>query len=183
MSGRQPLCDDVDDADHALLDELTSLRRVQALSFHPVKLNIKHSNFIQSNVPSTSDFLHSMMCELKNQQVKTTRYLERIIPVCMTTTCKRDDLMSAFSQILQPYITSAGQCRQYSLVVKITNNDVLGKDLISEMIADIMIGWYQTECADVVILVNVIRGLCCISVAINYFQLAKYNVARICANS
>ncbi|XP_013386078.1 THUMP domain-containing protein 1 [Lingula anatina] len=164
---------------HTLKETDSSQRRFQV-----VESGAKNVIFIRTTLEDPCHLVHAILSDLQETKQQKARYIMRMLPIA--TTCKAvlekvlESVESAFDAELGP--STAGQ--SFYIMAKIRNNNSFSTAGISKEIAGTIITMnsknsvdYQNP--DIVVLVEILKGNCCMSIVRDYFKFKKYNLHEV----
>ena len=153
--------------------------------FQNVDCKAKNCIFIKTTLDSPTELAHAIFTDLETNKVQKTRHAIRMLPI--TTTCKAvmKNIEEAAETLFKPYFeTEFGIGVKYTSVCKIRNNQNISRmailpnlgRIIKEMNPLHMLCYDEPE---LVILVEVLRNICCLSVVKGFFKFRKYNLHEV----
>ncbi|KAL0276557.1 UNVERIFIED_CONTAM: hypothetical protein PYX00_004116 [Menopon gallinae] len=137
--------------------------------------------FIKTTVPDPVQLVYKIVtCFSKG--VQKSKFLLRLLPVEVTCKAFLPEIATAIQPLLQKYFSQ--ESKTFAVVFNHRNNDSLNRDEIIQTIAGLVCEKNLLHKADLkqpqlVILVEVIRSICCLSVVPDYFSLKKYNLLEV----
>ncbi|XP_059476104.1 THUMP domain-containing protein 1 [Neocloeon triangulifer] len=181
--------EDEEDISKTLKKEIDELKQesrkpVSQQRFRAVDSGAKNLIFISSNVPDPVLLAHTLLTDLKTSGIGRSRFLQRLLPVQVTCKANLDDISKAASPLFDKYFAEGN--KTFSIIYKCRNNSAMTRDPVIETLANLVSLKNASNHANLsqpqlVVLVEIIRGLCCISVLPEYLELAKYNLLEVVA--
>jgi len=181
---------DVDDAFDKEKECLDTVKAKPASErrFQSVDSGARNCIFVKTTLPDPSLIIEAILTDIKDKKQGNSRYIMRMVPIVKV--CKLDEkkiqeeLDDLLTQSLEP-----GQEYTYCLVFKIRNNN--GGINREEMIKLVGTAFHNRDgmCKvdlknpEVTVVVEIIKNVCCIGVARNYFANKKYNLAELANTS
>lgn len=160
------------------------LKRFQAMS-----TDTANCVFIKTTIENPMELCQKIFEELSESKRQKTRFLLRFIPVQEVCKANIKSIVETVGKLWDKHILSEKIVVHSFAVVfnKRYNNDVAREDILKEL-ADLV----KLKCplikvdlkgADLCVLVEILKGFACISIAPGYFKYRKYNLIEICSNS
>ncbi|KAK6640940.1 hypothetical protein RUM44_012638 [Polyplax serrata] len=173
------------DIDESIKREVESIKAMmnkkpEARRFQAVESGAKGIVFIRTTVPDPVKLAYSIMLSMSD--VQKSKFLLRLLPVEITCKAYLDDICKAFTPLCNKYF--GGDPKTFAVVFNHRNNDRLKRDDVIEKIADLVVKQNGEHKADLknpelVVLIEVIRSMCCISVVPEFYTLKKYNLLEL----
>ncbi|XP_043248501.1 THUMP domain-containing protein 1 homolog [Colletes gigas] len=180
--------DEKDDISTALNKEINELRAeykkpIAARRFQAVDTGVKNVIFIKSTLPDPLELVTKIVTELDKTKQQRTRYLLRLLPIEVVCKAYMDDIKLKADVVLEKYF--AQEPKTFSIVFNRHCNNNIHRDEVIEDLAEIINKKNPGNKADLknpelAVIVEVIRGICLISIAPNYYKFKKYNLLEIC---
>ena len=148
----------------------------------------KNCIFIRTTVQDPCQLAHSIFTDIVDKQVQKARYALRMLPISITCKTNMNDIKEAAEKILKPHFeTEFGVGLKFTSVCKIRNNQSVSRMTILPTLGKIIqeLNPLHKLChdePDLVIIVEVIRNVCCMSVVKDYFSFKKYNFHEVLSN-
>ncbi|KAF9951964.1 THUMP domain-containing protein 1 [Mortierella alpina] len=140
--------------------------------------------FIRAMDIEPSSLCHYVLSDLQQSGSKRTRYCQRFIPVDETSYANMDDIEVMTARVLKPYFHAENQQpTTFRVIPKIRHNDKVDREQLVRMLASAA-GTGQSHTVNLnaphyVILAEVIKSICFMSVVKDYDSLKKYNIQSI----
>jgi tRNA acetyltransferase TAN1 len=155
--------------------------------FKLIQTNVQNVLFFKTKLKDPVDFALSILDEIKSTGQQRTRFLLRLIPV--EDTCKpfEANVKESAKKILAKHFTNGAASKSYSILFKARCNQEFVKEeaikiiggVVREMCPEAKVEYKNP---DLVIMVEVIKGNCCLGVLPNYFGYKKYNLIELASN-
>ncbi|XP_017756971.1 PREDICTED: THUMP domain-containing protein 1 [Eufriesea mexicana] len=181
--------DNEDDISVALHKEINELKAeyskpVNARRFQVVNTGVKNVVFIRSTLTDPLELVTKIITDLYNTKQQRTRYLLRLLPIEVVCKANMNDIKSKADVMLEKYF--AQEPKTFSIVFNRHCNSNIHKDEVIEDLAEIINKKNPGNKADLknpelAVIVEMIRGVCLMSVAPNYYKFKKYNLLEICS--
>ncbi|KAF9585496.1 THUMP domain-containing protein 1 [Lunasporangiospora selenospora] len=131
-----------------------------------------------------SKLCHYLLKDLFESGHKRTRYCQRFVPVTETAYANMSDIEAVAGRVLGHFFHGEDQkATTFKVIPKIRHNNKVDRDLLLRMLASIVgqKGSHKVELEkpEQVILVEVIKSICFISVVRDYDLLRKYNIQSV----
>ncbi|KAF8926913.1 hypothetical protein EDD21DRAFT_386900 [Dissophora ornata] len=140
--------------------------------------------FIRAMDIDPSSLCHHLLSDLQKSGSKRTRYCQRFIPVDETSYANMDDIQVMSERVLKPYFHAENQQpTTFKVIPKVRHNDKVDREVLVRMLAATA-GRGQSHSVNLnepkyVILAEVIKSICFMSVVKDYDELKKYNIQSI----
>ncbi|OWA53370.1 putative THUMP domain-containing protein 1 [Hypsibius exemplaris] len=177
-----------DDAEKAMAEELKKYNTSAGIEerkarFKAVESGCNNLIFISSAVEDPSQFALSLLTEIHSNGKGRARYVQRILPVVAVCRAELDAIKKTAELALAKFFSGPeNQDKTYLILYKTRNTGITTtRDDLIEAIGSVVKS-INPACRanlndpDYAISVDVIKCLCCISVARNYAKLRKYNI-------
>jgi len=182
-------CSDEEKEDVAsmLKKELSALQSTSKSSerrFQQVQSGANNVIFIRTSVDDPLQLIHSILTHAYDSSQALARHIMRIQPILGT--CKVHELETIVAlgkKVIEPYF-NVPTSPSYSIQFKARNNAKISKKevqiglgaVISEMNYNSRV---EFDAPDLVIGIDIIRNICCISVQKDFFKYRKYNLQEV----
>ncbi|XP_011342222.1 THUMP domain-containing protein 1 homolog isoform X2 [Ooceraea biroi] len=177
-----------DDISTALKKEITELRTEHELPlssrrFQVVDTGVKNMIFVASTLPNPLELVTKIVTQLDVTKKQCTRYLLRLLPIQVICKAYMNDIRTKASALFEKYF--AQEPKTFSIVFNRRSNNSIKRNEIIEDLAEIIARKNPGNKADlknpeIAVVVEVIRGICLLSIAPNYYKFKKYNLIEIC---
>nr|CAG4651431.1 EOG090X0GPG [Simocephalus serrulatus]SVE94582.1 EOG090X0GPG [Simocephalus serrulatus] len=167
-----------------LSKEVENLKKMQAVPvserrFQSVATGVKGCLFIRSTVENPSELVDAIITDIEKKQQQTTKFLLRMLPI--QATCK--SVLADILKTAESLIDKMTGFKSFSLIVKVRNHN-LKRDEIIAPLADLVKKQYPEIKVDLdnpetSVVVEVLRGTCCLGIVTNYSGRSKYNLVEI----
>ncbi|ORX90736.1 thump-domain-containing protein [Basidiobolus meristosporus CBS 931.73] len=136
--------------------------------------------FIKTKEPIVpTDLAAYILKDLKETGVKKTRFALRLIPISNTCYANMSDIEAAAKKLLAPHFHGENQEPvTYAIVPKIRNNSKIDRDELIKSVAGLVGDKHKVnlEKPDFVIIIEIFKSICGISVVKDYYELKKFNL-------
>jgi len=176
-----PVEEEDDDIESAIAAEVKELNHpLKKFRFQSIQSGARNIVFIKSTVPEPSKLVHDILSDVFTMKQQKSRYLLRILPIEATCHTNMEELRTTAKTILSKYFTS-GLFQSFQVVYKCRYNDKVNRDEVIRCVAEVANEINQLSVVDLtnpqlVIIVEVIKGVVCIGVAKDFNKFRKYNL-------
>jgi len=180
--------DDVEDAGDALEKELAQLKQSneekRARRFQVVDSGANNVLFIKTTVDDPSTLTHSIFSQVYESRTCKSRFIMRMLPVSGTCKVHSQEVINNLAKtVLKPFF-DVPHSPSFCILFKARNNAKISKRDIHVNFGDIINKMNALSCVefkdpDVVINVDVIRNICCISIVKDFYKFKKYNLQEV----
>ncbi|XP_018315532.1 THUMP domain-containing protein 1 homolog [Mycetomoellerius zeteki] len=177
-----------DDISIALEKEINELRTEREMplpsrKFQVVDTGVKNMIFITSTLPNPLELVTKIVSKLDTTKEQCTRYLLRLLPIEVVCKAYMDNIKTKANELFEKYF--AQEPKTFSIVFNRRSNNSIKRDEIIEDLAEIILkknpgNKTDLKNPDIAVIVEVIRGVCLLSVAPHYYKFKKYNLLEIC---
>ncbi|XP_061769484.1 THUMP domain-containing protein 1 isoform X2 [Nerophis ophidion] len=183
--GAEGSCPD-EDVDDALKREVEMLRAhpgYQERRFQTLESGANNVIFIRTHNLESDKLVHYILSDLHATKKKKTRLILRMLPVMGTCRAFMDDILKYLSNFLQPWFKRPNTAT-YQVVYKARNNNHSKREDVIKSVAG-LVGKMNSKNRvnltkpDLTIMLEVIKGVCCVSVAREYTVYKKYNLQEV----
>ncbi|XP_036336444.1 THUMP domain-containing protein 1 homolog [Rhagoletis pomonella] len=150
--------------------------------FQAVDTGATNCLFIRTTLPDPVELGARIINDIADTREQKTRFLLRLVPVEMVCRANLADITSTGGELFDKYFLKDGTT--FAIVFnKRYNNDVKREDVIHELAALVQSKNIKNRVdlkqAEKTIVVEVIKGLCCLSVLDGYLKYKKYNLVEL----
>lgn len=180
--------DDVEEEDISsqLEKEIKSANRQQKTNqnrFQQVQTKVPNCIFIRTTVEDPNELGVRILRDIFETKKRKTRMLLRFMPVDAVCRSNINDIKNTAGRLFDKVFLNTDPTSFAIIVNKRFNNDVDRMGIIREL-AD-MISFKNSlhkvdlKNAKLTVVIEIVKGLCCISILPDYFLLKKYNVSEL----
>ncbi|PVV02467.1 hypothetical protein BB560_003076 [Smittium megazygosporum] len=163
--------------------ELLEMKKKRPESvFKPIFTDTECITFIQS--PPEFDVVKiamNIMQDCATTKSKDTRYTSRIVPI--EATCKADiqAIEKTVESLAQGYLNKDAPQTTFMIETKVRNNQSVNKDQLIQKVASVFGKYHKVDLKNpkLVILAEVFRGVCVVSILKDFVKLRKYNIISL----
>ncbi|XP_052266394.1 THUMP domain-containing protein 1-like [Dreissena polymorpha] len=176
-----------EDIEKALEKERSDILKLAKTERRFQNTNTKFKNliFIRTALEDPCGLAHHIFTDMMATHTQKARYAQRMIPVDLTCKANMKNIEPAMKIVLTPHFQTAfGVGLRYTSVCKIRNNNSIQRIAILPMIGRLVneMNPLHRLCHDdseLVVIVEVIRNICCLSVVKDFFTFRKYNFHEV----
>uniref|UniRef100_A0A0N7Z8J7 Putative thump domain-containing protein n=1 Tax=Rhodnius neglectus TaxID=72488 RepID=A0A0N7Z8J7_9HEMI len=150
--------------------------------FQVIETDVKSCVFIKTTVNDHVKLATSIFTEIKDQKKCKSKFLIRLLPIEITCKAYIDDIKKAADEIFDVHF----KCEPTTYAVMYNhrcNNSVLRAEVIEALcvlVRDRNLNHsVELKNPKKAILVEIIKGICCLSVLSNYYEFKKYNLVEL----
>lgn len=180
---------DEEDISTALSKEINQLKAesdkpIALRRFQVVNTGVKNVVFIKTTLSNPLELVSNIIKELDRTKKQRSRFLLRLLPIEAVCKAYMNDIKSVANVIFEKYFSQ--EPKTFSIVFNRHSNDSVHREEIINDLAEIIKKKNPGNRAnlknpELAVVVEVIRGLCLISIAPDYYKYRKYNLLEICA--
>lgn len=177
--GKQSIEDDLAAELNELKESKDKTRR-----FQKVKTAVTGNFFITTTVDDPGRLATAIFEDLKAKQEQRSRFVQRVLPV--QTTCKAhvDTMRKTVEAVVGAYDDAASPQLGYLVAGKIRHNSSLQHNAMLQEIVEVVKTakpqWTgELRKPDLVIMLDVLHDVCCISLMPRYLEFRKYNLLEV----
>lgn len=184
-------CTSDEDMEKAMAKETEALKQARtSLERRFQNTNTKTNNliFIRTTLTDPRELVHEIFQDLSEKRVQKVRYAMRMIPVIATCRAKIKAIEDTAKELFKPHFETAfGIGRKFAIVCKIRSNQSISREAVMPTLGRLIremnplhVG--RSDTPELVVIVEIIRNICCLSVVTDYFQFRKFNFHEIVTN-
>ncbi|KAF8469021.1 hypothetical protein BDZ91DRAFT_721589 [Kalaharituber pfeilii] len=150
--------------------------------FISVKLDTPCVVYFRTNPPiSPSSFVHAICEDTLTSGVKQSRWTNRLTPIERTGKATIEGIEEIAKHVLKPWFHEGQAGVNFAIRPSIRNHDVLTRDLIIGTVASCVGPGHKVDLKeyDLLILVEVYKNVCGMSVVKDWEKLKRFNLAQI----
>ncbi|XP_041976550.1 THUMP domain-containing protein 1 homolog [Aricia agestis] len=151
--------------------------------FQVVETGATNCIFIKTNLPCPEELTTAIIKDISTTKVQKTRYVLRLLPIMATCKANLPDIMECAGKLFDKYFLK--EPSTFAIVFNKRFNSSASRDLIIKELADLIVLKNGDNKADLknpgrCIIVEIIKGICLLSVVDNYYTYKKYNLHELC---
>ncbi|CAG9115885.1 hypothetical protein JYU34_016757 [Plutella xylostella] len=151
--------------------------------FQAVETGASNCIFIKTNLPNPEELTSAILKDLLATKVQRTRHLLRLVPIMATCKANLPDIMESAGKLFDKYFLK--EPSTFAVVFNKRFNNSVSRDLVIKELADLIVLKNSGNKADLknpklCIIIEIIKGICLVSVVENYYPYKKYNLLEVC---
>ncbi|XP_046660332.1 THUMP domain-containing protein 1 homolog [Homalodisca vitripennis] len=175
-----------EDIEDELKKEVSSLKATQSWRypsrFTSIDTGIKNNIFIKTTVEDPVKLAMAVLNDVAVTKTQKGRFLLRIIPVEVTCKASLEDIKTAADALFDKHFRC--EPTTFAIVVNKRYNDSLLRDEVIHSLALLVTDKNQDHKANLkeakkTVLLEIMKGVCCLSVLEDYKRLRHYNLAEL----
>ena len=179
---------DTEDVSQSLEKELAELKQTKrARRFQAVQSPSRNVLFIRCNDDvNPMDLTHRILTDAQTRGELTVRYCQRLLPVSLVCHASIDDIKRKAPSILDPHFhSSESKPVSFAVAYRARNNSEMKRDVVIDVVAKLVSGdgsfghKVNLTSPELVVVVEVVKKHCLMSVVKDYHSLRKYNMHSI----
>lgn len=160
-------------------DSQKSLRHKR---FQVVETGASNCIFVKTNLPSPEELTTAIIKDLVTTKLSKTRHVLRLLPIMATCKANLPDIMECAGKLFDKYFLK--QSSSFAIIFNKRFNSSVCRDLIIKELAEMVVLKNANNKADLknpglCIIVEIIKGICLLSIVDNYFTYKKYNLNEL----
>lgn len=176
---KQSIEDDLAAELNELKESKDKVRRFQKL-----KTDVAGNFFVSTTVDDPGRLLTAIFEDLKTKQEQRSRFIQRLLPVQTTCKAQIDNIKKTVETVLASYDDSATPELTYLVAGKIRHNSSLQHNpMLQEIVQVVKVAkprWTgELRKPDLVLMLDVLHNVCCISLMPRYLEFRKYNLLEV----
>ncbi|XP_052894601.1 THUMP domain-containing protein 1 homolog [Anopheles moucheti] len=150
--------------------------------FQNVESGAMNCLFIQTSLPDPNELTSKLMKDLNDTKQHKSRFILRMLPIQAVCRANLKDIIDVVGKLSDRYFLK--EPKTFAILFnRRLNNDLSRDDVIREL-AELIAAKNAGNKAnlknpDLAVIVEVIKGLCCIGILPEYYQLRKYNLVEL----
>lgn len=161
-------------------DSQKSLRHKR---FQVVETGASNCIFVKTNLTSPEELTAAIIKDLFATRLQKTRHVLRLLPIMATCRANLPDIMEAAGKLFDKFFLK--ESSTFAVIFNKRFNNSVSRELIIKELADLIVLKNGNNKADLknpslCIIVEIIKGMCLLSIVENYFTYKKYNLNEIC---
>ncbi|CAG5040409.1 unnamed protein product [Parnassius apollo] len=151
--------------------------------FQVVETGASNCIFIKTNLPSPEEITTAIVRDLSATKMQKTRHVLRLLPIMATCKANLPDIMECAGKLFDKYFLK--EASTFAVIFNKRFNSSVSRELIIKELAELVVLKNSNNKADLknpnlCIIVEIIKGICLLSVVDNYFLYKKYNLHELC---
>jgi len=178
-------CDDIDNAFDKEKEDLVeeNTKEFRERRFQQVESGANNCMFIKTTLEDPETLVHDIIREISETKIQKARFILRMIPVIGTCKAYEENIEKHAEKVLAN-VFKEGTEMTYSILFKTRNNNKVSRDDTIKTLGGVikrLPGKTSVDLKnpDVCVVVEIIRTVCCLGIARNYFGKKKYNLVEL----
>ncbi|CAH0627051.1 unnamed protein product [Chrysodeixis includens] len=161
-------------------DSQKSLRHKR---FQVVETGASNCIFVKTNLPSPEELTAAIIKDLVSTRLQKTRHVLRLLPIMATCKANLPDIMECAGKLFDKFFLN--EASSFAVIFNKRFNSSVSRELIIKELAEMVVLKNINNKADLknprlCIIVEIIKGICLLSIVDNYFTYKKYNLNELC---
>lgn len=174
--------DDICDALDKAIGTAKEQKKLKAFRFQAIDSGAANCIFIKTTLPNPVELGVKVVRDLAKTKEQKTRHLLRLVPIEAICKANLKDILSAAGTLFDKYFLKEG--KTFSIIYNKRYNNNISRDEIIKELAELVAlkncnNKVNLKTPELSVIVEIIKGLCCLSVVEEYIQLKKYNLIEI----
>ncbi|XP_063961533.1 THUMP domain-containing protein 1-like [Lytechinus pictus] len=176
-----------------LLDKEVNALKVQHQSkvkrFRSARTGTKNVIFIQTTGVDPHTLVMHILTDLEKTKTQKTRNMQRMLPVSHTCKAFEDKIEKTAQEMIFPvFLASDAIDSSFCIMFKARNNNKIKKEPIVQLLAPLVtqgsshIHKVDFNSPDHTVMVDVMGGVCCLSILKDYNRFKKYNLHLVASS-
>lgn len=162
---------------------LTTAKTADRYRFQQVETKVANCIFIKTTIPDPNELGLRIMRDIAEKEKRKTRFVQRLLPVDVICRANIEDIKNAAGKLFDKIFLNV-EPTKYSIVVNKRHNTSLDRMKIIQSLAELIDFKNSAHKVDlknpkITIVVEVIKGLCCLSILPDYIKLKKFNIHEL----
>ncbi|XP_013188901.1 THUMP domain-containing protein 1 homolog [Amyelois transitella] len=150
--------------------------------FQVVETGASNCIFIKTNLPSPEELTNAIIKDLYVTKIQKTRHVMRLLPIMGTCKANLPDIMECAGRLFDKYFLK--EPSTFAVIFNKRFNSSVSRDLIIKELAEMVVLKNGENKADLknptlCIIVEIIKGICLLSIVENYYTYKKYNLHEL----
>uniref|UniRef100_A0A182QPR4 THUMP domain-containing protein n=1 Tax=Anopheles farauti TaxID=69004 RepID=A0A182QPR4_9DIPT len=156
----------------------------KAFRFQSVDSGAMNCLFIQTSLPDPDEIAYRLMKDLSETKKHRSRFILRMLPILAVCRANLKEILDAVGALADQYFLK--EPKTYAIVFNRRLNNDLSRDDVIREVADLITAKNSGNKANLkspqlAVIIEVIKGLCCIGILREYYELRKYNLTELVA--
>lgn len=173
-----------EDIEKALKKEVNALKQTVPAErrFQQLDSGAKNCLFIKTTLSNPCELIHAILKDIYETQVQKSRFALRVIPIQTICRANLTDINNSAEDLFEPFFrTTYGTMLTYGISFKARMTSKVSRDEVIDSLCQIIgemnpLNKVNYSNPDLIVLVEVLRGFCCLSVVKDFNKFRKYNL-------
>lgn len=153
--------------------------------FNSIDTGTKNCIFIKTTLPDPVELGMRIIRDIAETKIQKTRHLLRLTPIQVVCQASVSEITKAAGVLFDKYFLKEG--KTFAIVFNRRFNNDIKRDEIIRILADLVFeknikNKVDLKNAELAVIIEVIKGKCCLSVVEEYFKYKKYNLIELATN-
>lgn len=151
--------------------------------FQVVETGASNCIFVKTNLPSPEELTTAIIKDLASTRLQKTRYVLRLLPIMATCKANLPDIMECAGKLFDKYFIK--EPSSFAIIFNKRFNSSVCRELVIKELAEMVVLKNGRNKADLknpglCIIVEIIKGICLLTIVDNYYTYKKYNLNELC---
>ncbi|XP_035916721.1 THUMP domain-containing protein 1 homolog [Anopheles stephensi] len=156
----------------------------RSFRFQNVESGAMNCLFIQTTLPDPNEMAVKLMKDLSATKKHKSRFILRMLPIQAVCRANLKDIIDVVGKLSDRFFLK--EPKTYAIVFNRRLNNDLSRDDVIREVAELITtknagNKANLKSPQLAVIVEVIKGLCCIGILPEYYQLRKYNLVELVA--
>lgn len=173
---------DGEDIADDLSKEICSLKNKELKRFQAIDSGAKNVIFIKTTIENPVELVSEIISDIIATKQQKTRFLHRLLPIEVICKANVADIKASMDTLICKYFS--GDPKSYAIIFNCRNNSQMNRDEIISEIANLIASKNSKHVvnlknAELSVMVEIIRGICMLSVVPDYMKYKKCNLIQL----
>lgn len=165
------------------IDAINASNKTKSQRFQYVDTEISNLVFIKTTIADPVELGSHIVSDIASTKKSISRFLLRFIPIEIVCKATIEDMKTAAGKLFDRHFLNCPP-KSFSIIInKRYNNSIQRDDIIEELAGLVAFKNVQHKVdlknAEFSIIVEILKGICCLSVLPNYLKWKKYNISEL----
>lgn len=165
------------------IDAINSSNKKKSNRFQHVDTEISNLVFIKTTLANPVELGSHIVSDVASTKKSVSRFMLRFIPIEVVCKATIEDMKTAAGKLFDEHFLNCPP-KTFSIIINKRYNNSIQRDDIIEELAGLVafknvhhkVDLKNAECS---VIVEVLKGICCLSVLPNYLKWKKYNISEL----
>ncbi|XP_037050966.1 THUMP domain-containing protein 1 homolog [Bradysia coprophila] len=165
------------------IDAINATNKKKSNRFQHLDTEMANLVFVKTTLRNPVELGAHIVSDIASTRKSASRFLLRFIPVEIVCKATIDDIKTAAGKLFDVHFLNCPP-KTFSIVINKRYNNSIQKDIIIEELAGLVafknvhhkVDLKNAECS---VIVEILKGICCLSVLPNYLKWKKYNITEL----
>lgn len=164
--------------------EAAGRKQNKSFRFQNVDSGAMNCLFIQTTLPDPNEMAVKLMKDLSTTKKHKSRFILRMLPIQAVCRANLKDIIDVVGGLSDRFFLK--EPKTYAIIFNRRLNNDLSRDDVIREVAELITtknagNKANLKSPQLAVIVEVIKGLCCIGILPEYYQLRKYNLVELVA--